>query len=168
MRNNFLPFHQKNKSSGFELLELLIVIFIIGVGLLAILGGMGYLFHSVQESWLVYQANLLNQRNIEYVRMLRDTSWNNNIATLETNTIYYPTDTSGTILLSTSNPGTLYGYFTSSIALADTYRDANGNLASSGTPEPDVVKIISTTTWTYRGQAQSTQLTTYIGNVYDN
>lgn len=157
-----------NKKNGFGLVELIVIIAIIGIDLTYVLGASAYFIKVSGGIDLARQANLINESNIENLRALRDSSWTNSIAPLTNGGTYYTVVNNGIISTTTINPGVLYQNFNTSIQIDAVYRDANSNIAISGTLDPDIKKITSTTTWTYRGQNKSAQLITYLANLNGN
>ena len=152
------------KNQGFGLIEIIIGAAIISVGIIA-----------VSTSYTIYvQYAFSNERNVEatYVieegleamRFLRDKGWSTNIATLSTSIPYYLTF-NGSYWATTTIPQYVDGQFLRSIDLDDVNRDANDQIAVSGTLDPNTKKITSTVSY-FQGHATTTQsISTYISNI---
>ncbi|MBI5613897.1 hypothetical protein HY947_03145 [Candidatus Gottesmanbacteria bacterium] len=87
------------------------------------------------------EATTLEKEAQDALRNIRDTSW----SAISTNGTFHPTSSSSTWSLSPGSE-TVNGY-TRSIIVADTYRDANGAIASSGTLDPSTKKITISVSW---------------------
>jgi len=161
-------FGRRRIKNGFGLVELLVVIFIISLSLIYIFGIVSQLTRASGNSYLAYQANLINESNFETIRALRDSSWTDNIAPLINGSTYYTRNQDGIVSLAQTDPGIIYQNFQSSIIVGAVYRDGNGNIASSGTLDTDIKKFTSTTSWTFREQNKSAQAVYYLGNIIGN
>jgi len=151
-------------SAGIGIVEIVVVIGIIGIALVGMIQTVVLVSRPFAADARQTQASYLAQEGIEAVRLVRDANWTNNIASLANNTTYYPTLTANVWTLSTSDPGTIDGTYTRTVTLQAVYRDANGNISSSGTLDEKTRKVVSTVSWDEHGQNQSQQLETYITN----
>lgn len=62
-------------------------------------------------------------------------------------------------------PEDVDGYYSRTINVEDVYRDANGEIAVSGTLDPDIKKVTSVIEWNYRGVLpKNLELQTYLSN----
>ena len=117
---------------------------------------------------IVYK-NRAPLKPIEVVRKLRDDGYAANIANgVVSGTTYYPIVTGSPVAwtLSTTNPGATNGYITS-LVFSNVNRDANFNIAASGTNDSDTKKVVATVTYNDSGQKQ-VQITTYITDIKNN
>lgn len=159
--------HRKTKN-GFGLVEILIAIFIISASLIYIFSAIVQLTKASGGAYLSYQANLINESNLEIIKALRDSSWTDNIVPLTEGVPYYAQVQGGIASLTQNNPGLIYQNFQSSLVVGPVYRDGNGNIAPAGTLDVNIKKITSATSWNYRGENRSLQMISYLGNIFGN
>jgi Tfp pilus assembly protein PilV len=159
--------NKKNKKyysrrSGFGLIEI-----VVGVSLLSVfLVGVGSVAQrSLVTSRLSLQetkANFLLEEGSEVMRFFRDTAWVN-ISGLSTTTTYYLSY--GSVWATTTTANTVDGIFTRTVTVADVKRDANDDIASSGTYDAGTKKITITLSWP-NGLATSTKSAQfYLANI---
>ncbi len=136
-------------SKGMTLVEVVIAASIILGAVLALLA-----VHSLYIKTALANADriksvLLAEEGLEDIRFLRDSSWSVNIANL-------------------SATSTVIDNFIRTITLSPVYRDANSDIASSGTSDSNTKLVTSSVSW-WAGSATSTKsLSTYITNLYGN
>lgn len=150
--------NKKNKKyclhrRGFGLIEIVVgvsilSIFLVGIGSVAQRSLLASRL-SLQET----KANFLLEEGSEVMRFFRDTAWVN-IGGLSTTTTYYLAYGSGWATTTTANK--VDGIFTRTIAVADVKRDANDDIASTGTYDAGTKKITVTISW-QNGLATSTK-----------
>jgi hypothetical protein len=97
------------------------------------------------------------------VRIRRDNAWSN-ISTLTLATNYYPLYSGGAWTLS-ATPSSV-GIFTRTVVFGAAYRDANQNLASSGTLDTQAKLVTVNVSWTEGGQTFSKTLQLYIIDLF--
>jgi len=156
MKNMF----KKQKSSGFIFLEIVIAVALISIVFVTLLG-IGFLSLNISSSLQkTTQANSLIKEEFEAVRSFRDgTTWANfkNINFGSPN-FYYFTPNSNQWA---RNSGTeTLGIFTRNIIFGQVYRDANGDIAPSGTLDNDTIKVTVTVSWS----SKTLQIITYLTN----
>ncbi len=165
MRSEFKAIKQKK---GFGLIEILIVSAVIAVAFVGIfsflLSSRGIIFQVSRSS----QATSLAEEGMEAVRSLRDASWTSNIVTLSPGTTYYPVISANKWTLSTTNPGLVKNLYTRTVVLASVNRDANDDIASSGTADPNTKKVTVTVNWKENQQTKNVTLTSYVTNFLGN
>ncbi len=62
-------------------------------------------------------------------------------------------------------PEDIDGFYSRTVSIEDVYRDLDGNIAESGTLDPDTKKAISSVSWMYKGiVSRSVELETYLSN----
>lgn len=155
-------------SRGFGLVEIIVVAAIVGTAFVSLYELFVLSSRPISTSKNQTEAVYLMEEAIEAVRVLRNNSWTDNIATLENGTTYYPTVANDQWTLSTINPGPVNGLYTRTIVVNATLRDANDNISSSGTLDPNTKKLTATVTWPERGELRTVTVETYITNYLDN
>src|SRR3989338_11000440 len=83
--------HTLTPQKGFGLIEILIASAILSASLITLTASSQIAFRLMKDSLERTQAGFLAEESIEAVRILRDTSWSNNIEFLLTETMYYLT-----------------------------------------------------------------------------
>ena len=153
---------------GLGMIEILIVVAIIGLFLFGAfeLITLTTITNANQERRA--QATQLTQEGIEAVRALRAASWSAHIADLTSGANYYAVSSGETWSIVSGNPGPIDGVFTRTITLDAVNRDADDNISSSGTPDPDTRLVTSAVTWQEHGQARTVTLKTYLTNFLSN
>ncbi len=154
--------------TGMGVIEIVIAVAIIGIVMFAVYQFAIASSISVQVSARQVEAAYLAEEGIEAVRALRNQSWNTSITPLLSNVTYYPTLTTGTWTLSTTNPGTIDGLFTRTIVIQDVLRDVNDNIAASGTIDVNTRKVTATVSWSEKSTTQQVVLETYLTNFLSN
>ncbi len=154
------------KNRGISLVEIIIGAAIISAGILAI----NMVYNTYVQYALANQRNAeaayLLQEGLETMSFLRDKGWNSNIKYLSTTTPFYLTFT-GTTWATTTAPEYVDGIFLREISVTDVKRDANNDIAVSGTYDPEIKKITVTISY-FQGHATTTQtLSEYLANIQD-
>lgn len=149
---------------GFGIIEIIVVAGLVGVVLLGLIQLTVLSTRPIEESVRQAEALYLAEEAIEAVRTLRNESWTNNITTLTHGTIYYPTISGTDWTLTTTDPGAVNGTYTRSLTTSAVYRDANDDIATTGTLDPKTVKITTTVTWSERRSTATTTMATYLTN----
>jgi Tfp pilus assembly protein PilV len=159
----------KTKNRGMGIIEVVIGATIIAIGILAMIQAFGLYVNYALANDKNTQAAYLMEESLEAMSFLRDGSWNGNIKSLSTTTTYYIAwSSTASSWLTTTTPQYVDGVFLRQITLSDVFRDSNGNIASSGTFDPNT-KFVTTTLKYFQGHATTTQTaSTYITNLYGN
>ncbi len=114
-----------------------------------------------------FQASFLAEEGIEAVKFMRDSGWSANIAPLVSGTLY-------TLTFNNVAWGVSVDYafidnrFDRRISVENVYRDGSGNIASSGSLDPNTKKILSTVSWQNDTATTTRQITTYVSNIFNN
>lgn len=156
----------KSRSSGFGLVEIVIVGAVVAVSFIGFLTFILFSREQTLKAQRKTEAVSLAQEALEVVRKLRDDSYSSNITTKVVGTTYYPTISGNAWTLSTSNPGTTNGY-TTTIVFSNVNRDSNFDIATTGTNDPDTRKVVASVTYEDSG-TKTVNLTTYITDLKDN
>lgn len=153
-------------NKGFALVEMLVACSIIVV--------LVFSFTTAAQKGLVLadralrqtQASYLLEEGAESVKSLRDAAWTN-ISSLTTGTTYYlsyNTSTNVWSLSTTSN--TIDSIFTRTVVLSDVNRDANDDIATSGTNDTGTKKVTITVSWPDSTGTISKTLVFYVANIF--
>lgn len=150
--------------AGFGLLELIIAIGVVGVSLFALLGAGQIAQRAVADSSRRLQAVYLFEEGMEALRVMRDGAWSN-IASLEINQPYILAFVSG-LWEATTTPQSIEGIFNRTFTLREVFRDADDNIAASGTFDPGMRKVEMSVSWNLRGAASAINGTSFLANLF--
>lgn len=153
---------------GFSLIEVLVGAAIISAGLVAIMGAYGFFISVENKTTDLTRASFLLEGGIEGVRFLRDSSWTTNIANKSTTTVYYMTYSTTTNKLALATTSVPSHGFVRTIRFYDVFRDANKDIATSGTFDINTKKVAVSVSWVSGGATTSKNLSAYITNIYGN
>ncbi len=150
---------------GFALIEALVAVMIISGALLSIVTLANRSLNFSRNTLKSYQATLATEEAVEAVKSIRRESWDDNIAVLTIGTNYG-------IQLGATNweivaaPQTNNLGFTRTIVFNQGYRDANDDIADSGTADPNLRKVTVTTSWSDAGVSKSQDIEFYIADIF--
>ncbi|MEX2145290.1 MAG: hypothetical protein WD712_02890 [Candidatus Spechtbacterales bacterium] len=109
------------------------------------------------------KATLLTEQALEVTRSMRDKDWDAFTA-LSLDTPYHPVFSGNDWDLSLTNPGPT-DIYTISVQLSEVFRDGAGDIAGSGTSDPETREATATVSWTAPGgDANSIDISTYFTN----
>lgn len=154
----------KLSKKGFGIVEIIIAI---AIGLIFFSSIYGIIFFSDRAIHLNLrktEAIELAKEGIEIVRIIKNNDWTNDIDTLTSGTTYYPVLSGGEWSLTTTPQALVNGIFTMTITVYDVNRDANDDIATSGTDDPNTKRVVSTISWTERAKTNTVELQSYITN----
>ena len=154
-------------NSGFGIIEILVVAVIISLVLVGLHSAAVQSLRLIQQSTNRTQAAFLLEETLEGVRMRRDAGWSLHIGTLATGTNYYLLLGGGTWTITTTNV-LIDGIFERKFVIGDVYRDANDDIAGSGTLDTDTKKITAFVSWSTQTGTISQSASTYITNLFAN
>ena len=154
----------KLNADGFGLVEVIVGASIISASLVLIIFVFQGIIGLSQDNLRGVQAAFLAEEGLEVVRSLRNQDWQN-LTNLTTETDYgltfslvsgWQIDTEITLI---------DNLFDRRFRLKEVYRDANNQIATTGTLDPESYQIISSVAWN-NGQATSTKVvTSYLMNI---
>lgn len=159
------------QNRGFGLLEIVIAVSIIS----ATIFSLSFVFlisnKLAAESSNKMRANFLAEEALDALKLLRDTSWNANLAGLNTGTNYYlsfsPTASSWNI--SASSGAFIDGLFERRITVENVNRNASDDIVSSGgSNDPDTRKFNAMISWSERSGTTTITVSTYLTDMFDN
>lgn len=111
-------------------------------------------------------AIYLAEEGIEAVRLLRDESWSAYIASLNAGVDYFPVISGTQWVLEANDPGVISGLYTRTVRFESVDRDANDDIVSSGTLDPDTREVTVSVGWD--NPQKEFQITTYLTNFLTN
>lgn len=161
----------KTLQGGLSLIEVIVGAAIIASSIVSVMGIYGGLSQLSYRNTARIQAALLLEEGTEALKVMRDSSWTNNIATLSTATTYrfeWSTSTA-TWLATTTGLALIDGVFDRSFTVSNVNRDAGFNIVSSGGTLDSGSKNVTVTVSWLDGNATTTRsLNTYIFNSFNN
>lgn len=164
---------QNQTQRGFGLIEVLVASVIISTSLIALASVIQISYRVVGESFNRGKAEFLAEEGLEVVRILRDSSWFDNITTLATSTTHYPlfNSASSTWSLVQSDPGIIDNEYTRIILIENVYRrNSDDDIVSASstdakTIDPGTKMITSRVFW---GESKELSLMTYMMDIFGN
>ncbi|MDD5145480.1 MAG: prepilin-type N-terminal cleavage/methylation domain-containing protein [Candidatus Pacebacteria bacterium] len=154
----------KKINKGFSLIEVLIAIFIVSAGLVAILSLTN---SSLKNLFLIKENNSalnLAKETAEAVRSFRDeTTWSSDgLGLIINNVSYYPKKTGSPQKWNLLQGTETLGRFTRKVIFSEVFRDANtSNIVSvGGTSDPNTKKATITVSW----RDKKVEIITYFTN----
>ena len=121
----------------------------------------------VGESVRSAQASFLLEEGADAVKIFRDTSWNSGIGGLAVGTNYF-FSYNGTTWISTNNNVYIDGIFERKFVLNNVYRDANDDIASSGTLDNGTKKATVNVSWRGRTGTTTKSASFYLTDLFSN
>ena len=157
----------QQRQSGFGIVEALVAAVIITLVLVGVHATTTQALILVHQSTKRTQAAFLMEETIEALRSKRDAGWASSIGTLSAGTNYYLAFTGGVWNITTTNVF-VDKTFEQKFVIEDVNRDANDDIAASGTLDPNTKKITATVSW-YTPTGTTTQsISTYVTNMFQN
>jgi len=153
------------KEKGFALIEVLIAVTLVSSVMLGIVGSASKFLIYSNSSLKSYQATLALEEGVEAVKNVRAVSWGN-ISTLTSGTDYGLTF-SGLNWTIVSGAQLTANGFTRKVNFYDVYRDANNDIAGTGTLDSNIKNVVVTTTWNDNGVSKSKEMEFYIADIFN-
>ncbi len=156
------------KNKGFGLLEIAIGVSIISLSIFSLTAVSKLALKLTEESARNTQASFLLEEGVEALKILRDSSWSINIASLAPGTVYYLSFVNHNWQTTSIN---IYidGIFERSFVLQNVNRDINDDIVSSGgILDPDTKKITVSVSWLSRNGTTTQGVSAYITNLFNN
>lgn len=144
MKSSITKANKNFKQKGSLLIEIVIVTSIIVGSMIAALAVAQKSIYLSRESLNQSQAGFLLEEGAEATRIVRDDAWTN-ISSLTNSTEYYLNFSGGTWIFTTTPQSS--GIFTRKVVFSSAYRDANDNLAGSGTLDAQTRLVTVTVSW---------------------
>ena len=154
------------KKQGISIIEILIVVFIIGVALSSLVAVANLSLTGAIQSKKTVQAESLGRGMIEAARNFRDgTGWDiNGLGTVTIGIPYYFEKTESLQWQLSSGTSDILG-FTGQIVFNDVFRDDNDNIVEQGgIKDSDSKKVTVTVSWQEKGRNHQISLFSYFTN----
>ncbi len=162
---NFIIY--KNKKIGFGVIEAIVAISIISVFAIIIISVNSFYLNMAIKSRNSISASFILEEGVEAIKSMRDHSWQNNIENLNTSTDYYLLFDNN--LWSSVESVQMEGIFERKFQIFDVYRDANGDIVSSGgSLDPGTKLVLVSVSWQDKYGENSKSVKTYITKIFDN
>ncbi len=152
---------------GISVIEILVAVAILAIALVSLLELVGFSLRASNLVKQTIQAKNLTQETIEAVRNFRNqTSWDiDGLGVLIMDNAYHLETTSDTPPAWTLVAGEeTIDIFTRKVVFGTVFRDANDDIADSGTEDPDTKIATTTVSWEKRGGIHQVEIVTYFTN----
>lgn len=157
----------RENNRGFLLVEALIGTSIISIIIVAVMLAFSGGLKLSNRNGLATRAGFLAGEGIEVARLIRDKGWDAYLGSWPDGTAYRLVFNGGTWSTTTSNTF-IDGYFDRTVTAYNVFRDANNDIASSGSADPDTKRIVTTVGWR-NGEATTTiSIQAYLTNLFDD
>jgi len=151
---------------GSLMVEVIVVVSIVTVSILVALTVAQKSIYLARQSLHHSQSAFLLEEGAEAVKVIRDNAWSG-ISSLTLSTDYYLSFSGGTWTTWTlSTTPSQVGAFTRRIVFSSAYRDANQDLAPSGTLDDQTRLVTVTVSWTEGAQTLSKTLQFYLTDLF--
>ena len=157
----------KTSQSGFGIVEVLVASVIISLVLVGLHATTVQALRLVQQSTKRTQATFLVEETIEVLRSQRDAGWASSLGTLSSGTDYF-LEFDGTAWNTTTTNVFIDDLFERKFVIENVYRDANDDIAASGTLDPSTKKINVTVSWFSQTGTTTQNISTYITDLFGN
>ncbi len=155
---------------GFTLIEIILATSIFTMFFLSISFFYKKALDVSQDTTGHIQSGYFLEEGIEVIKLMRDTSWTSNIATLTPGTTYY-LYWNGSVWTATTTLYLLENTYTRSFVIASVSRDANDNIVNvGGTNDPGTKMVTLNISWMRNGNKgiANDSIQTYITNLLNN
>ncbi len=113
------------------------------------------------------EATYLLEEGIEAMSVIRDYGWSGNIANLTPGANYY-LSWNGTRWTTTTTASKIDNLYNRYVTLANVTRDANDNIAASGTVDPGTKKLTVYVSWSNGATTTLRSISSYLTNLFNN
>ena len=157
------------KRDGFELVEALVAIAVLTLGGVSLIYAFNSFIVAAENSLLETKAGYAGEEGLEAMRFIRDQGYTANILPLRgAGARYLYWNSVAVSWEATTTPYTMDGMFIRRAAIDSVNRDANHDIAVSGTADPDISKITVSVEWSKNGASTTKTFATYLTNMFDN
>ena len=155
------------RKKGTGLIEIILGLSIVLLGVFALLKTYNYYLKFALSHRHDAKVALLLEEGIEAIKILRDVSWSQKIATLSSGSVYNFEFVNSTWNATTSRKY-LDGIFDRTFVLSDVYRNSNDDIAGSGVLDSSTKKAVVSVA--YHGIVGTTtkSVSVYITNLFSN
>lgn len=161
-----MPQSLPGSEKGISAIEILVVVFIIGLALSSLLGLTSFSLNAATLTKQMFEADNLAQEAMEQARSFRDlTDWDSEgLGSLLPGSDYHAERSQTPPVWSMALGEESIGMFVRKIVLAEVRRDGSDNIVESGgSVDPDTLKVTATVEWEDKG-SHKVELTTYLTN----
>lgn len=156
------------RKKGFGLVEVVIGSAVLSVSLLAISGFFQTVLRASRVTESAVQGDYLLEEGVETLKLFRDMGYAVNLKNLSTSTTHYFLWT-GTAWATTTTNTLIDSKYTRKFTIGDVKRDANSDIATAGTYDPDIKLATVTVVWWSPVVGTTTRsIQTYITNIFNN
>ncbi len=153
---------------GFSLLEIVVGVSIIAAVIVGVMSASATGLKLMDENTKNIQAAYLLEEGLEAVKILRDSSWQNNVVSLDVGTNYYLSFQQGN-WLATSSSVVIDGIFERKFVLSNVNRNASDDIVDSGgVLDPGTKKVVMSISWATRNGTATKSISAYLTNIFDN
>ncbi len=156
-----------HKKRGLSLIEVLIGAAIVSSAIIYIANSYANFVSLSGSNTTRIQATFLLDEGVEALKTMRGESWSQNISNLTASTTYYFVWSTNK-WKATTTPQVIDGVFTRTFVLTPVYRDANFNIAQSGTLDAGSKRVDLTVLWSDKGATTTKNLSMYMFNIFNN
>jgi len=167
MKKNIYNHYRHRMSTGIGLIEAVAGVSIISIFIFSLMLASQLSQKIVGESVRNTQSSFLLEEGADAVKIIRDTSWSSGIGNLVAGTDYY-FSYNGTTWISTSNNVYIDGIFERKFVLSNVYRDANDDIAASGTLDSGTKKATVSVSWLGRTGTTTKSASFYLTDLFSN
>jgi Tfp pilus assembly protein PilV len=154
-------------TGGFSLVEAVIAVALTAAFILSLSYVNSFYARTALGHAKQLQASFLAEEGIEAARLMRDSSWSNQIASLAPGTQYY-LYFSGSAWQATTTATNPTG-FERRIVFGEVRRDSNSNIITSGGSVDSGSRLVTTTvSWQEKGETKNKELSIYLTDLYSN
>lgn len=156
-----------NKKNGISIVEIIISVSIILTVGIVFASGLSKSLDLSQKALRTSQASWVLEDSVEAIKTIRDTGWST-ISNLSSGTDYYlvfDTNTN-TWSVTSVDPGLVDGIFARKFTVTSVNRDANDDIAPTGTTDIDTKYINIVVSWSVSGVTNSKSVDFYISNIF--
>lgn len=114
------------------------------------------------------QSMYLVEEGHEAVRLIRDSGWASHIALLTRDTPYFLTFVGGSWQLTSVPQPYIFGIYERTVTFGAVMRDANNDIASVGTVDPNTILVTVDVAWRGRSATTTNEVATYLTNMFIN
>jgi len=156
------------RKEGFALVEIIIASAVMVIVVLAVMNAFSSYVKASKNNLDSVKASYLAEEGIEAVKIMRDNSWNQKIATITVGSAF-PINWTGTNWATTSSNVLIDGKYDRTIVLNNAYRNAGTNdLETTGSLDVNTKKVTVNVSWSNNGSTTTKVLETYITNLFEN
>lgn len=159
----------KTKERGFQITEAVVAVAVFSLAGLTLLSVYGAFFTASTEAKDNIRAAFLGEEGLEAIRSIRDDSFNGNISPLSgVGSRYLYFDSVANKWRATTTAQIEDGMFYRTFTVSPVYRDANNDIAVSGTEDPNIKKIIVSVAWNKKEATTTKSFTSYLSDIFDD